>query len=467
MEIDRKRAADAPIAEGLEFPGGGADNDPVPFANGPTEQSIPHRAANQVNLHGRILAATRSLAIEKHTLTRALVAAVIGVLATALLGGCGLGYYWQATTGHLELMRQRRPVADVVGDATTDETVRAKLETAGAALAFAHDELRLPDNGSYRLYADTGRPYVVWNVVAAPEFSLEPRTWCFPVAGCISYRGYFGEDDARRFAARLKRDGDDVIVAGVAAYSTLGRFEDPLLNTMIGYSDYALAGLIFHELAHQRLYVKDDSTFNESFASFVEQQGLRAWFESRGADGQLCHFRLSLSRKAEVQALMTTAREQLETAYALDVPDADLRAEKAAVFTAMNEGYRALRDAWSGPPHFDHWFDGAFNNARLASFATYDEYVPAFAALMNAAGNDLESFYERAEALADLGKEEREARMRALLNRSAPPAGAPSGCDASESAATGPAVRGAGPVSAGLDPWRARSVPGPSRPVGD
>jgi predicted aminopeptidase len=389
-------------------------------------------------------------------LTRTLAAALIGVVASAPLGGCALGYYWQATAGHLELMRQRRPVADIVGDATTAETVRAKLDTAGAALAFAHDELQLPDNGSYRLYADTGRPYVVWNVVAAPEFSLEPRTWCFPVAGCISYRGYFEEADARRFAARLERDGDDVIVAGVAAYSTLGRFEDPLLNTMIAYSDYALAGLIFHELAHQRLYVKDDSTFNESFASFVEQQGLRAWLVSRGADEQLCRYGLSLSRKAEVQAMMATAREQLEEVYARDVPDADLRAEKAAVFTAMMDAYRALRAGWSGPPHFDHWFDGAFNNARLASFATYDEYVPAFAALMQEAGNDFESFYERADALADLGKEEREKRMRALLTRSAPPAGAPTGCDANVSAATGPAVRGAGPGSAGPDPWRAR-----------
>lgn len=337
------------------------------------------------------------------------------LLATpSLLGGC---YYWQATLGHLELMRQRRPVAEVMEDPATNDAVRAKLGTATAALDFAHAELALPDNGSYRLYADTGRRYVVWNVVAAPEFSLEPRTWCFPVAGCVSYRGYFDEAKAQRFADGLAAEGDDVFVGGVAAYSTLGKFEDPILNTMVGYADYLLAGLIFHELAHQRAYVKDDSTFNEGFASFVEQEGLRRWLNSIDAQDLLCRYRLFLRRREATQALLDEHRVRLEALYASNLRDAERREGKAAIIAELVGAYRDLRARWAGPPHFDHWFDGALNNARLASFATYDEYVPAFASLLTETGGDLEAFYARVEDLAALGPAERTERMRALLAR--------------------------------------------------
>jgi len=340
------------------------------------------------------------------------------VVVASLLGGCGTGYYWQASMGHLELMRQRRPIPEVIDDPATGDEVRAKLRLAMAALDFAHDRLGLPDNGSYRVYADTGRPYVVWNVVAAPEFSLEPRTWCFPVAGCISYRGYFDETDAREFAAGLAANGDDVIVGGVAAYSTLGRFEDPILNTMIDYADYQLAGLIFHELAHQLVYVKDDSTFNEGFASFVEREGLRLWLESRGAEEALSDYRRSLQRRAQLQALLSDVRRRLENLYEQDLADDELRDRKAAAFEALVADYRDISSQWDGPPYFDHWFDGALNNARLVSFATYDDYVPAFAILLDDAGGDLERFYASVAALAQLESSERTARMRALLDRS-------------------------------------------------
>lgn len=333
---------------------------------------------------------------------------------TSVLGGC---YYWQATLGHLELMRQRRPVAEVMVDPATADAVRAKLSTATAALDFAHAELGLPDNGSYRLYADTGRRYVVWNVVAAPEFSLEPRTWCFPVAGCVSYRGYFDAAKAQRFADRLSAGGDDVFIGGVAAYSTLGKFEDPILNTMVGYADYLLAGLIFHELAHQRAYVKDDSMFNEGFASFVEQEGLRRWLNSIDAQELLCRYRLFLGRRAATQALLDEHRVQLEALYASDMADAERRERKAVIIAELAGAYRDLRNDWAAPPHFDHWFDGALNNARLASFAIYDEYVPAFSRLLADAQGDLEAFYARVEELADLDAAERADRMRALLAR--------------------------------------------------
>lgn len=355
---------------------------------------------------------------------------LIIVGAVTLLYGCGTGYYWQASMGHLELMRQRRPVQEVIDDQATRDEVRAKLRVSAAALDFAHDALGLPDNGSYRVYADTGRPYVVWNVVAAPEFSLEPRTWCFPIAGCVSYRGYFAEEDATRFAGGLADSGDDVFVGGVAAYSTLGRFADPILNTMISYADYQLAGLIFHELAHQRVYVKDDSTFNEGFASFVEREGLRRWLESRDADDDLSRYRLSLQRREVAQALLADTRQRLEDLYAQDLPDEALRIEKARVFDALVDGYRERRSNWPGPPYFDHWFDGTLNNARLVAFATYDDYVPAFEALLDESGGDLNAFYSSVEELGRLGPEARGARIRELLG-------------ISESAAASPAARAA------------------------
>lgn len=341
------------------------------------------------------------------------------LVATNLLGGCSIGYYWQASMGHLELMRQRRPLTQVIEDPATGDAVREKLRVASSAVDFAHVELGLPDNGSYRLYADIGRPYVVWNVVAAPEFSLEPRTWCFPVAGCISYRGYFDEAKARRFADGLVADGDDVYVGGVAAYSTLGRFEDPVLNTMIGYADYQLVGLIFHELAHQRIYAKDDSTFNESFASFVELEGLRRWLRSNGSEQDQCRYKLALQRRARVQALLAEHRERLESLYSSSRDTDELRQLKAEAFANLRAAYRRVREDWLEPPYFDHWFEGTLNNARLVSFATYDEYVPAFEVLLRRSDGRLDGFYASAEALAKLAPAEREARFGELLESAA------------------------------------------------
>ena len=348
------------------------------------------------------------------------LSALVGVAALgAALGGCGTGYYWQASMGHLELMRQRRPIAEVMSDPTTPQPVRDKLDVATAALEFAHDTLGLPDNGSYTAYADTGRSYVVWNVVAAPEFALQPRTWCFPVAGCVSYRGYFDATRAQAFADALAADTDDIFVGGVAAYSTLGRFEDPLLNTMMDYSDTQLAGLMFHELAHQLVYVKDDSTFNEGFASFVEQHGVRRWLESRADAQGLCRYARLLERRAAVEALLTAYRARLGALYAQEMDADEMREAKAEVFAELVAAYTHLRDAWPEPPHFDHWFEGMPNNARLAALATYDEYVPAFAVLFEDAGGELDEFYVRASELALLGAEERTAAMRDIGARAA------------------------------------------------
>lgn len=339
----------------------------------------------------------------------------LAALSAVHLTSCGVGYYWQATTGHLELMRNSRSVSEVIADPATSVAVRAKLKATSRAVEFAHTELLLPDNGSYRSYVDTGRPYVVWNVYAAPEFSLDPRVWCFPVAGCVSYRGYFDVTAAREFAAGLAKRGDDIYVGGVAAYSTLGRFADPLLNTMMNLPDYRVAGLVFHELAHQRVYVKGDSKFNEGFASLVEQEGVRRWLSYQEDAASLENYELSQARLAEVHALFSGARESLMELYDLDLPQGLKRDRKQSIFADLRQAYSDHRAVWAGPPYFDHWFDARLNNARFVAMATYDDYVPAFRALLECQGGDLNAFYTRVAALADLGADERSAELQTLL----------------------------------------------------
>lgn len=336
------------------------------------------------------------------------------LIAMGPLAGCSLGYYWQAATGHLELMNQRHPVDEVLVDPDTSSDLRNRLETAQQAVDFAHEALNLPDNGSYRAYADIGRDFVVWNVFGAPEFALEARTWCFPVAGCVSYRGYFAEDRAREFAANLASRGDDVFVGGVSAYSTLGRFEDPLLNTMMDLPDYRLAGLIVHELAHQKVYVQNDSMFNEGFASTVEREGIVRWLVARGDRASLCAYRGYLQRRGEAQQLLEGARERLAVLYASGLDAEDMRGAKALVFAELRTAYEALRQTWPGPPEFDGWFRGDLNNARLAALATYDAYVPGFDELLRQAAGDLPVFYGRVAELAELPAADRAAQMAEL-----------------------------------------------------
>ena len=336
------------------------------------------------------------------------------LLGATQLAGCSLGYYSQAVSGHVELMNQRRPVEEVVRDGDTPPAVRDRLAIATHALEFAHSELQLPDNGSYRWYADTGRAFVVWNVFAAPEFDLQPRTWCFPVAGCVSYRGYFAESRAREFAAGLEQRGADVFVGGVTAYSTLGRFEDPLLNTMMDLPDHRLAGLLFHELAHQQVYVPDDTAFNEGFASAVEREGIVRWLGFRNDHAGLCRYRQFLARRARVQSLLEDARTQLQTLYSSDRDTAEMRVAKAALFGELRGAYQAMRHDWAGPPYFDGWFGASLNNAQLAALATYEEYRPAFTELIYRQAGDMAAFYRRVEELAELSVEARLAQMVAL-----------------------------------------------------
>jgi len=316
-------------------------------------------------------------------------------LAVAL-SGC---YLIQAATGQLGVTARSRPISSVVADPATPEATRRQLELTVEARGFAVRELGLPDSGSYRKYADIGREYVLWNVVATPEFSLRPLRWCFPVAGCVSYRGYFHEGEANAFAWKLVARGDDAVVEGVAAYSTLGHLSDPLPSTMIGWRETRLVGTIFHELAHELLYVAGDSGFNEAFAGVVEETGVRRWLESRGEARELGAYETSRRRHAGFLALLRDANASLESLYRGDLPDALMRVEKNRVFGRLKFDYEGLRQEWGGYRGYDAWFARPLDNASLASVATYRDCVPGLERELAAAGS-LPAFYARASALA-------------------------------------------------------------------
>lgn len=344
------------------------------------------------------------------------------MLLAVALAGCGAEFYWQGAAGQLDLLARARPLDEVI-DSTPDARLKDRLERARAIRAFASERLALPDNGSYRRYADLGRPYVVWNVFATPALSLAPREWCFPVAGCVGYRGYFREEDARAEAARMAAAGDDVHVSGVPAYSTLGWFDDPLLSSFIRYPDIELARLVFHELAHQRVYVRDDTAFNESFATAVEEAGLERFVASRppAEAARLSAERERADRMREsFRHLTASARERLAAVYAADTGDEEKRQAKREVFATLAAGWERARVADPALSGYERWFAGhdgrGPNNASLAALALYDDLVPAFRRMLARESGDLDAFYARVETLAGLPKDER----RRALGRSAP-----------------------------------------------
>jgi len=325
---------------------------------------------------------------------RALLAAALG----ALLGGC---YLMQAATGEYRLLHARTSITTLLADPKTPPTLRARLEEVRAAREFASRELGLPDNASYRSYADIGRPFVVWNVVAAPEFSLQPKRWCFPVAGCVAYRGYFHESRARSLALELEARGFDVVVEGVPAYSTLGRFADPVISSMLRYDDDELAATIFHELAHQLIYVRNDSEFNEAFATTVEEAGLTRWLAHQGAAERIERFQIEQQREAALLALLRPARARLAALYASGAPFTELRAGKRRILGELAEDIRALeRRQDVHYPVYDEWIAAGLNNAQLAAVATYYDCVPGFKRLLAAGNGDLMRFYAAVRALA-------------------------------------------------------------------
>jgi len=338
---------------------------------------------------------------------RALARLLAVLAAAASLPGC---YVMQAAAGQADVLARSEPIAKLVADPATPDALRARLKLVVEARAFAVRELGLPDGRSFRKYADLGRPYAVWNVVAAPEFSVTPRRWCYPVAGCVAYRGYFDEGRAVGTARRLARHGDDVTVGGVATYSTLGHLPDPVFNTMLGWRETRLVGTIFHELAHERLYVPGDSEFNEAFASVVEQEGVRLWLQAGGRDGEFEAYRAALARETEFAALLRATRERLRRLYASGVPEPQLWADKQREFGQLKFEYALLRARWGGYSGYDAWFARTLNNAHLAAVATYHDCVPGLHRELEAAGS-LGAFYARAEELASLSVEERRAAV--------------------------------------------------------
>ncbi|NYH08862.1 putative aminopeptidase [Pseudomonas moraviensis] len=335
-----------------------------------------------------------------------------GVMILLLNGCSSLSYYSQLASGQLQLLRAREPVAKVIADPARDAKLRTHLAQSQKARAFASEHLHLPDNQSYRLYADIGRPFVVWNVFATPEFSLSPQNHCFPIAGCVAYRGYYSQSAARGEAAIQRLQGMDVSIGGVEAYSTLGWFNDPILNSMMGWGDERLATLIFHELAHQRFYVQDDTEFNESFATFVEQEGTRQWRAFRNLPPENDS---KLKQRDQFIQLILDSRSRLEKLYAQPLATAQMRERKAAEFERFRQDYRAMRDGqWAGDKRYDAWVNAPLNNARLLPFGLYDQWVPAFAALFRQVEGDWVRFYTEVEKLGGLPVVERKSALRVL-----------------------------------------------------
>jgi predicted aminopeptidase len=344
----------------------------------------------------------------------------ITLLLGALFGCSTVGYYYQSARGQLDLMCRARDIDKLLKDDKATPAVRERLERVKSMRRFASESLDLPDNDSYKSYAALDRDYVLWNVFAAPEMSIEPHKWCFPIVGCVVYRGYFKKEDAEKYARSLQEQGLETYVAGVPAYSTLGWFDDPVLSTVLNYPDPDLAGLIFHELAHQVAYAKGDSVFNESFAVTVEMEGVERWLNHQGRPGEIEAYRVSRRRNHEVVETILEYRRRLGEVYRSDYDRNWKLARKAEIIAALKDRYRKMISAWPGYHGYGHWFSKNLNNAHFAVIAAYHARVPAFQALLARDGGDLRKFYEDAVRLSREPKAQREAFLDKLS------AGAPS-----------------------------------------
>lgn len=322
------------------------------------------------------------------------------------VSGC---YYLQAAAGQWQVMQKREPISEVIDNEDTPQALSGRLRLVQAARQFSVEELLLPDNDSYRSYADIEREFVVWNVFAAPEFSLQAKQWCFPVAGCVAYRGYFSRDAAEKAARRLQEDGFDVFVGGVSAYSTLGNFSDPVLSSMLRWDDIRLVGVLFHELAHQVLYVKGDTGFNEAFATAVEEHGIERWLRSRGKHDDIATYQERRALRRDMMALVAAARSDLGRNFASKVDEAGKRRLKRARLQqlGLDVTARLLRSGRKA----DGWHGDELNNARLASMMLYEARLPAFRALLANCDNNMRCFYDQATVLS---RKDRAARNAAL-----------------------------------------------------
>jgi predicted aminopeptidase len=338
------------------------------------------------------------------------------VCVLLMASGCAnIGYYLQSVNGQLDIWRRERPIREVIADPGTPAPLKKKLAQVLEIRRFASAELDLPHTDSYTLYADLERAYVVWNVFAAPEFSMHPVQWCFPFAGCVNYRGYFSRTDAEHFAAGLAAQGDEIFIGGIPAYSTLGWFADPVLNTFIHYSDYRIAQLIFHELAHQKVYASGDSMFNESFAVVVEQEGVRRWLESHGTAQEKANYDREQQYREDFIGLVQAYHDRLSALYDSGGFSADtMRERKNQTLDEMMRDYERLKTRWGGYKGYDRWFERRPNNAQIASVAIYTKLVPGFRGLLRQHRGELPPFYAAVKVLASLTKEERTDRLERL-----------------------------------------------------
>jgi predicted aminopeptidase len=334
---------------------------------------------------------------------------VVVLVGACTVSSCVFPYYMQAIGGQVGLLRKRVPIERLIQDPGIDATTRERLELVTQIRAFAVSELKLPESRSYTSYVDLGRDYVVWNVVSAAEFSVDPETWCFPVAGCVSYRGYFKQADADRFADRLNDRGFDTYTGGSPAYSTLGHFDDPVLNTMLTGGDTNIAATLFHELAHQRLYFRDDTELSESFATAVEQYAVEIWLTSRDQHEALARYRQGVSRQRQFADLVRRQRDRLVAVYEAGTVPATTRERKTAAFGQMRDEYELLRTEWGGAGNYDRFMGGDLNNASLAAVTSYQRWVPALRSRIDRLG--LEAFFEAVEALANLDSAQRTATL--------------------------------------------------------
>jgi predicted aminopeptidase len=343
------------------------------------------------------------------------ILAILLILFSALacLQCQSIQYYNQAIDGQMDILWSRQPLSRLVNDPATPTPLRRKLLFILSVRDFAEKNLHLPVNDRYLSYVELNRPYVVWNVFAAPEFSLTPKTWCFPIVGCVAYRGYFSEQDANRFGDSLKQKGFDVYIGGAIAYSTLGWFDDPVLSTFSDLSEPETAALIFHELAHSVLYVSDDTAFNESFATAVEQEGFRRW---QAAANHPEGYEKWLRKRRQHQkfiVLVSKYRTKLKNLYASNLPVDEKRTRKEALFTQMRAEFEDLKSASGDMAAYDHWFKFPLNNAQIISVSAYYNWVPAFNQILSETGGDLQKFYQKCRWLA---KREPAERNRILEN---------------------------------------------------
>ena len=316
-------------------------------------------------------------------------------------------YYSQAINGQSHILLDRQPISEIMTDPETPVPLLNRLMFILKVREFAKNELQLPVNKHYLTYVDLKRPFVVWNVFSTPEFSLAPKTWCYPIVGCTAYRGYFSEENAHQYADALKNQGYDVYVGGVTAYSTLGWFDDPVLSTFIRLSEARIAALIFHELAHQILYVADDTAFNESFATAVEQEGLRKW-QNASRDSQLySDYLYDYSRRRLFIRLIMKYRRKLEFLYQTDLAPSDKREKKASIFAELRNEYERIKARQIDLAVYDGWMNEPLNNARIISVAMYHDFVPAFQKMIAAQAGNLNRFYLACKNLAQKKKEER------------------------------------------------------------